>query len=227
MTANQQSERELQALAVGVHPPMITSVILAVLFLWPTSILIPIICLVGHNSRLSSAELSVFSLGVEHPVWRLGILAGLMTGAIWAQERLPKPATDARIVRVRIGNSCGWCTEGYNEIETSVEPGRIVITNRSDSDKKKYPDLTQEYQISKQDWRDLQRLIDAKVLATFSEPSTGCPGCGDEPVAWVELEFNNGTKKSVAYVDGADPSPIVELRQKIVAIEMKAAVRPQ
>jgi hypothetical protein len=104
-------------------------------------------------------------LRVEHPVWRLSILAGLLTGAIWAQESLPKPAANAGIVRVRIGNSCGWCTEGYNEIETTVEPGRIVIANRSDSDKKKYPDLTQEYQITRPDWRDLQRLIDTKVLA--------------------------------------------------------------
>jgi hypothetical protein len=41
------------------------------------------------------------------------------------------------------------------------------------------------------------------------------------------LEFNDGTKKSVAYVNGADPSPLVELRQKIAAIEMKATLRPQ
>jgi hypothetical protein len=166
-------------------------------------------------------------LRVEHPVWRLSILAGLLTGAIWAQESLPKPAANAGIVRVRIGNSCGWCTEGYNEIETTVEPGRIVIANRSDSDKKKYPDLTQEYQITRPDWRDLQRLIDTKVLAEFSKPSTGCPGCADEPIAWAQLEFNDGTKKSVAYVNGADPSPLVELRQKIAAIEMKATLRPQ
>ena len=136
-------------------------------------------------------------------------------------------ATNARLTRVRIGNSCGWCTEGYNEIETTVERGRIVITNRSDSDRKKFPDLTQQYQITKRDWRDLERLIDAKPLASFSKTSSSCPGCADEPIAWAELQFDDGTKKYVVYVDGADPIPVVELRQRIAAIERKAALRPK
>ena len=165
-------------------------------------------------------------LRVEHPVWRLSILAGLLTGAIWAQESLPKPAANARIVRVRIGNSCGWRTEGYNEIETTVEPGRIVIAKLSDSDKKKYPDLTQEYQITRRGLAGPPASDRHKSFSRVLQTIDRLSGMRRR-IAWAQLEFNDGTKKSVAYVNGADPSPLVELRQKIAAIEMKATLRPQ
>ncbi len=165
------------------------------------------------------------SLRVEHRIWRLSILAGLTIATLWGQESLSRTSANAQVVRVRVGDSCGWCTEGYNEVETTVEPQRIVIANRSYSDKKKYPDQITEYKITKRDWEDLQRLIDTKVLPAFANPPTGCPGCADEPITWIELQVSDGEKKSIAYNEGADPGPIVELRQKITAIETKAFLK--
>jgi hypothetical protein len=179
---------------------------------------LPII-FVGSKFRLVRETVHILS--------RSSVIAGLIVGTLWAQQSLPTSATNARLVRLRVGNSCGWCTENYNEFETTVERGRIVITNRSDSDRKKYPDLTVQYRITKRDWRDLERLIDAKLLASFPKPSSDCPGCADEPVAWVELQFSDGTKKSLVYVGGADPSPVVELKQRIDDMESKAALRPR
>ena len=165
------------------------------------------------------------TLRVVQPIWVLGFLGAMILGTVSAQEGVEKPAPQPQIVRVRVGNSCGWCTEGYHDIETIVQPGRMVIVNRSDSDKQKYPDLTQEYTITERNWRDLQRLIEAKVLPVFANTFTNCPGCADEPIAWVEVQFNDGSKRSITYLAGEDPEPVIALRQKISAIRVKAKPR--
>jgi hypothetical protein len=155
----------------------------------------------------------------------LGIMAWLMIGTLCAQESSPKPTPNVQIVRVTIGNSCGWCSGGYNDIETFVEPQRIVSINRAYSNKKEYPDLINQSRINKQEWNDLKRLIEAKVLDVFAQPAKGCPGCVDKRTAWTELRFNDGSKKSVAFTGGGEPAPILELRQKIAEIGKRAWLR--
>ena len=71
--------------------------------------------------------------------------------------------------------------------------------------------------ITKKDWDELKNFLDAKVLAAFSG-RIGCPGCVDEMVEWVEVEFSDGTKKSVAYNEGNSPPLIAALLQKIRSI---------
>jgi hypothetical protein len=156
-------------------------------------------------------------------IGRLTVVVAVLIAAGWAQESLPKPAL--QLVRVRIGNSCGWCTEGYNDTETTVEPQRIVNVNRAYSKKKKYPDRIYEYTITEKEWHDLQLLIEARVLDVLAKPTTGCPGCADEPTTWTELQFGDGSKKSAAYNAGAEPAPIVELKQQIGKIQMEAWMR--
>jgi len=50
---------------------MITSIILTDPFLWPISIINPDNLLGWPHSRLPAAEVSVFMLRVEHPVWEI------------------------------------------------------------------------------------------------------------------------------------------------------------
>lgn len=157
--------------------------------------------------------------------WKLWIrfLAGsLMIGIALAQHPEPpkNPSPGAQIVRVRTGSSCGWCGGPYYASETSVERALMVSIHRSRGDKKNYPDLKTKYRITKQDWEELQQFIDARVLAAFTGP-IGCPGCVDEPIEWAEVQFSDGTKRSVSYNAGNAPTAIAELLKKIQVINAK------
>lgn len=77
--------------------------------------------------------------------------------------------------------------------------------------------MESKYPIARKDWDELQRFIDAGVLAAFVG-RIGCPGCADELVEWVELEFSDGTKKSVSYNEGAATPQIAALLERIRAI---------
>lgn len=92
--------------------------------------------------------------------------------------------------------------------------------SRSFSEKKKYPEMKMKSAITKREWDDLQQFLDARVLAAFVG-RIGCPGCADEMVEWVEVEFSDGTKKAVSYNEGSAPAPIAELLLKIAAIGTK------
>ena len=143
------------------------------------------------------------------------LLAALISAPAFARQsaQQPEPALDAKIIRVRIGYSAGMC-QGYCSSETSVEPGLIRSISRSLSDKKHYPEMKSEGQITKADWEDLLRFLDAKVLAAFTG-RIGCPGCADQPVQWAEVEFSDGTKKTVSFNRGEAPPPIAALISKI------------
>jgi len=122
-------------------------------------------------------------------------------------------------VRLRMGSYAGMCI-GWCDSETIIELGSIRRISRSFSDKKKYPDMKSKYPIARKDWDDLQRFIDASVLAALTG-RIGCPGCADEMVEWVEVEFSDGTKKAVSYNEGNAPQPIATLMQKIRTIGTK------
>jgi hypothetical protein len=98
----------------------------------------------------------------------------------------------------------------------------MVKISQAPSEKKKYPDLKTKYRITKKDWEDLQHFIDLRVIAAFTGP-IGCPGCVDEPVEWAEVQFSDGTKKSVSYNSGSAPAAITELLKKIQTMNAKLA----
>jgi hypothetical protein len=110
----------------------------------------------------------------------------------------------------------GWC-----DSETIIEPGSIRRISRSFSEKKKYPKMESKYPIARKDWDELQRSIDAGVLAGFVG-RIGCPGCADEQVQWAEVEFSDGTKKSVSYNSGSVPPLIASLLERIKVIGVLA-----
>jgi hypothetical protein len=156
----------------------------------------------------------------------LFFIAGLSVGNAFAQRAgQPNPLLKTYIVRVRIGHSTGMCSGGYCETETIVEPGAIRSIAWSSSDKKKLPDRTRKFGITKPDWEDLQNFIDAKVLAAFTGRK-GCPACLDQPESWAVLEFSDGTAKSVSYDFSHPPAEIAGLLEKIKAIGAKSKSSP-
>lgn len=150
------------------------------------------------------------------------LVAGLMAGILSAQQApQPDPSPDAHLVRVRTGSYAGMCM-GWCDHETIIEPGSMRSISRAFSEKKKYPEIKLNSSITKKDWDDLKNFIDARVLAAFTG-RIGCPGCADEMVEWVEVEFSDGTKKSISYNNGSAPPQIAALQQKIRGIGAKPA----
>jgi hypothetical protein len=144
-------------------------------------------------------------------------VAGLTIGGALAKQTPPQSASPkGHIVRIRTGSYAGFCNPCAAS-ETIVEPRSITTISRSFSDKRTYPDVKLKRKITKEDWEDLQHSIDARVLGTFIG-RMGCPGCADELVEWVEVQFSDGTKKSVSYNEGGAPLAIAALVQKIKTI---------
>jgi hypothetical protein len=154
---------------------------------------------------------------MRNKIWLFLIVAGLTAGTLSAQQApQPDSSPNAHLVRVRTGSYAGMCI-GWCDSETIIEPGSMRRISRSFSEKKKYPNIESKYPIARKDWDELQRFIDAGVLDAFVG-RIGCPGCADELVEWVELEFSDCTKKSVSYNAGSAPPQIAALLERIKSI---------
>jgi hypothetical protein len=157
---------------------------------------------------------------MRRKLWLSLFATSLIAGTLTAQQAPHvDPSSDAHLVRIRTGSYAGMCI-GYCDQETIIEPGSMRSISRSFSEKKKYPEVKMKNSITKKDWDELKNFLDARVLAAFSG-RIGCPGCVDERVEWVEIEFSDGTKKAVAYNGGNAPPPIAALLQKIRGIGAK------
>jgi hypothetical protein len=156
----------------------------------------------------------------------LVVVALLMSSTLCAEQSAPsEPSPGAEIVRVRIGFSSGMC-QGYCDSSTTVEPGWKRTVSRSLSDKKHYPEMKSEWRITREDWEDLKRFLDAKVLAVFTG-RIGCPGCADQAVQWAAVEFSDGAKKSVSFNRGEAPPEIAALFSKIQSISAEPPPKPK
>jgi hypothetical protein len=143
-----------------------------------------------------------------------------------AQAQAPapphRPAPDAYIVRIEYGSSSGMCT-GYCQQETIVTPQAVRTLSRtnlafSGYRDRRHPDLKSRQKITAEQWQRAQAAISTDSL--FSLPETiGCPGCVDEPVDWIAVEYSDGTKKSVTCNMGG---PATDIADKV-----RAALAPR
>ena len=159
--------------------------------------------------------------------WTSLFVVGLTTGGVLAQQApAANPSPNAYIVRIRTGSYAGTCVDYCVHEETTIKPRSIVAVSRSISEKRKYPDVKLKRKITKEDWEGLLHSVDAKVLDAFIG-RIGCPGCADELVGWVELQFSDGTMKSVSYNEGDAPPGIAPLLQKIKTIGEARLPKPK
>lgn len=147
---------------------------------------------------------------------------GWATNGAFARKGAPQesPAPAGQVVRVRTGSYAGMCS-GYCDSETTIEPGTIRSVSRSLAERKKYPDVETKRAISKADWDDLQQAVSPSVVAALTG-RIGCPGCADEQVEWVEVQFSDGRKKGVAYNMGQAPVAVATFLETIKAVESRS-----
>lgn len=146
----------------------------------------------------------------------------LTVGIVFAQDAAPptRPTRDARVVRVRIVHTGGRCGGfGYCATSTTVEPTFIVVELKNSGDKKNFPDRKTRRAITKQDWENLQRAVDAKSLIAL--PQTVCRAAIDLPCSLAAVEFSDGTKVAVFYNEMKPPAPVAALLGKIPTILVK------
>jgi hypothetical protein len=157
-------------------------------------------------------------------------LAGVLLPALllvlgFGQQPAPPahPAANAHIVRIEYGSSSGMCV-GYCYSQTIVQAGMARSVSKTNysltygNHDKGYPDLKRKWKITVEEWERAQAAVDTQYL--FSLPDVmGCPGCVDQPVDWIIVEYSDGTKKSVICNSG---DAATDLADKVKA----ALVRP-
>jgi hypothetical protein len=143
--------------------------------------------------------------------------------SVLAQDAAPSTgrAADAPAVRVRIGYVCGLCGGlGYRTSFTTVEPTFIISELKDATDKKTRPDTKTKRAITRKEWEELQRSIDAKALKALPQPAT-CRPCIDLPDFWVTVEYSDGQRISVSYEPTNPPAPINALLRKVPTIQIR------
>lgn len=148
-----------------------------------------------------------------------GLLPLVLAASGFAQQSAPpaRPAAGAHIVRIEYGSSSGMCM-GYCYRQTTVQAGiarTVSKTNYSLNGNRDpgYPDIKKKWKITAEEWQRAQAAIDTEYL--FSLPDRiGCPGCVDEPVDWISVEYSDGTKKSV-YCNAGDAA--TDIAEKVAA----------
>jgi hypothetical protein len=162
---------------------------------------------------------------MRHKTWLLALALSLIAAYSFAQTgpQSTKPSPIPKVVRVRLGTYAGMCI-GWCDNETSIDSKSIVVVNKSPGDPKRYPEQKMTTLITKKDWNDVQNSVDATVLSAMNG-RIGCPGCVDQPVQWVEVEFSDGTKKGISYNRGSGPQVIADFLAKLARIENKPRPR--
>jgi hypothetical protein len=133
-----------------------------------------------------------------------------------------RPGTEARIVRIEYGSSSGMCL-GYCYSQTTIEEKMVRSVSRtnyslSGNRDKEHPDKKSKWKITTEQWKRAKAAVDTESL--FALPDRiGCPGCVDEPVDWITVEYNDGSTKSVLCNSGG---PATDMADKI-----KAALAPE
>jgi hypothetical protein len=117
------------------------------------------------------------------------------------------PSGNAHVVRVRMGGGGGMGCAMYCTTVITVDASSVVSEFLDAPDKKEYPDKKQTRATTKQEWRELVRSIDAKKLRAVPQDGQ-CRPCIDLPDAFVEVDYSDGSKISVEYSPGAEPTAV-------------------
>ncbi len=105
------------------------------------------------------------------------IMVGMITSA-FAQNPAPPaaPASNPHVIRVQTGYSCGMCGGlGYRSILTTVEPTFLLSEEQYSSNPKELPNRKTKVRITKQDWKNLLRSIDASALRALPKAGVVVP----------------------------------------------------
>jgi hypothetical protein len=141
----------------------------------------------------------------------LAVFPGLLAGPAQQGPSSKRPTAEAHIARIQYGSGAGMCM-GYCYTATIIQSGMVRSVSRTNASleghqDKEHPDMKSQWKITAQDWERAKAAVDTGSL--FSLPDKiGCPGCVDEPVDWITVDYSDGTKKTVTCNAGGPPTEI-------------------
>lgn len=146
------------------------------------------------------------------------IIVGMITSAFAQTPASPaSPAANAHVVRVRMGYSCGMCGGlSYHSSSTTVEPSFLIWQGMYSSNPRKLPNQKTRVAITRRDWKNMLRSIDANALRAL--PQRGCRSCIDLPESWLVVEYSDGSKIGVIYGPTDIPKPVSAIKFPAVLI---------
>ncbi|HEX6802275.1 MAG TPA: hypothetical protein VF133_01225 [Terriglobales bacterium] len=127
--------------------------------------------------------------------------------------RTQRPPVDVLIVRIEYGSLGGMCF-GYSYSQTILQARMMRSVLRTaeslnGSGDIELPDKRSKRKITTKQWEGAKAAVDSDSL--FALPDwTGCPGCRDEPVDWITVEYSNRTMKSVMCNRGCPATDMVD-----------------
>lgn len=152
----------------------------------------------------------------------LVLLGGLLSSTLGQDTSPPKhPAPDAQIVRIEYGSESGMCY-GYCYNQTIIDARTIRHVSRTNyslngNRDSENPDKKSRRKITVAEWERAKAAVDTESL--FALPDRmGCPGCVDEPVDWIQVDYSDGTKKSVMCNSGDLATDIVDKVKAAIAV---------
>jgi hypothetical protein len=141
----------------------------------------------------------------------LAVFPGSLAGPTQQGPPSNRPTAEAHIVRIEYGSGAGMCM-GYCYTATTIQSGMVRSVSRTNASlegqrDKEHPDLKSKWKITAKEWEQAKAAVDTDGL--FSLPDKiGCPGCVDEPVDWITVDYSDGTKKTVMCNAGGPPTEI-------------------
>lgn len=140
--------------------------------------------------------------------WLLLTAFQLLAGAQAPEPRQPQ------IVQIQLGHSSVWSTSPSESV-TTFRSKSVTISARDPIGQSR--ETESKYPLSSQQWQELRAAVDSRVLAALAG-TIGCPGCADQDMEWVEVQFDDGTKKSAFYDAGSGPPELAVLIQRVQSI---------
>jgi hypothetical protein len=149
------------------------------------------------------------------------LLVSLTAGTVFAQSQ--SHSSGSEIIRIRAITGAGMCY-GYCVEELTIQEGRSRLRRRANEKNRKYPDLEAKRKLAKQEWDELERSVDPETKAAMVG-RIGCPGCADQVIVTIELQFKDGSKKSVTYNLGEEPPAISKTLKCIDALRSQFTLK--
>jgi hypothetical protein len=139
------------------------------------------------------------------------------TAQKWEEQGVAKLVEDSIQPTIKTGTYAGHCI-GYCAKDFTIMPDKIVYSQIG----REYvsnvwvdlPEKTKEISLSKTEWNNLTRLIDFQKFNLLPD-KIGCPGCADAPVVWIEISYDNKTKK----IEFEHQDEIPEIDQLVMALQ--------
>ena len=119
---------------------------------------------------------------------------------------------------IKTGTDAAFCL-GYCSKEFIITDQKITYTNSgqySGIDSTDLPEITKEVPFSNNDWNNLVSLIDFEEFRLLPN-KIGCPGCADAPIDWIEITYDDETKR-IEFERGDETPEIKELVLTLQAI---------